>query len=304
MSDKILRGVMFDKSVRFTAISAKEMVEAARKTHNLSRVCTAALGRALIMTSMMGTDLKNDDEKVTTVIKGGGEAGNIVCTACRSGRVKGYIENPSVELPPAPNGKLDVALAVGWFGELTVIRDLSMKEPYVGRSEMISGEIAEDFANYFTRSEQTPSLVYLGVRVDIETLKVLSAGGMLIQAMPNCPEEAIAALEAKADDIAKLALRLEKGEELRDILINMFEGCTLEILGSAQPEYRCDCSRERLEAVLMSLGKEELTDMIEKEGQAELTCRFCNKVYHFTKEQLEAILKEGAGNSDERSDTE
>ena len=293
MSDKILRGVMFDKSVRFTAISAKEMVEAARKTHNLSRVCTAALGRALIMTSMMGTDLKNDDEKVTTVIKGGGEAGNIVCTAYRSGRVKGYIENPSVELPPAPNGKLDVALAVGWFGELTVIRDLSMKEPYVGRSEMISGEIAEDFANYFTRSEQTPSLVYLGVRVDIETLKVLSAGGMLI-----------AALEAKADDIAKLAMRLEKGEELRDILINMFEGCTLEILGSAQPEYRCDCSRERLEAVLMSLGKEELTDMIEKEGQAELTCRFCNKVYHFTKEQLEAILKEGAGNSDERSDTE
>ena len=222
MSDKILRGVMFDKSVRFTAISAKEMVEAARKTHNLSRVCTAALGRALIMTSMMGTDLKNDDEKVTTVIKGGGEAGNIVCTAYRSGRVKGYIENPSVELPPAPNGKLDVALAVGWFGELTVIRDLSMKEPYVGRSEMISGEIAEDFANYFTRSEQTPSLVYLGVRVDIETLKVLSAGGMLIQAMPNCPEEAIATLEAKADDIAKLALRLEKGEELRDILINMF----------------------------------------------------------------------------------
>ena len=294
MSDKILRGVMFDKSVRFTAISAKEMVEAARKTHNLSRVCTAALGRALIMTSMMGTDLKNDDEKVTTVIKGGGEAGNIVCTAYRSGRVKGYIENPSVELPPAPNGKLDVALAVGWFGELTVIRDLSMKEPYVGRSEMISGEIAEDFANYFTRSEQTPSLVYLGVRVDIETLKVLSAGGMLIQA----------ALEAKADDISKLAARLEKGEELRDILINMFEGCTLEILGSAQPEYRCDCSRERLEAVLMSLGKEELTDMIEKEGQAELTCRFCNKVYHFTGEQLEAILKEGAGNSDERSDTE
>ena len=208
------------------------------------------------------------------------------------------------QVPLIIDDRVDVALAVGWFGELTVIRDLSMKEPYVGRSEMISGEIAEDFANYFTRSEQTPSLVYLGVRVDIETLKVLSAGGMLIQAMPNCPEEAIAAIEAKADDISKLALRLEKGEELRDILINMFEGCTLEILGSAQPEYRCDCSRERLEAVLMSLGKEELTDIIEKEGQAELTCRFCNKVYHFTKEQLEAILKEGAGNSDERSDTE
>lgn len=293
MSDKILRGVMFDKSVRFTAISASDMVEKARLTHGLSRVCTAALGRALIMTSMMGTDLKSDDEKVTTVLKGGGEAGNIVCTAYRSGRVKGYVENPSVELPPAPNGKLDVALAVGWFGELMVIRDLSMKEPYVGRSEMISGEIAEDFANYFIRSEQTPSLVYLGVRVDIESLRVLSAGGMLIQAMPNCPEEAITALEQKADEISSLAKRLEGGEELRAILLDMFKDCSLEILGSAQPEFACDCSRERLEAVLMSLGRDELCDMIEKEGQAELTCRFCNKVYHFSKQELEAILKEG-----------
>lgn len=125
---------------------------------------------------------------------------------------EGIYREPVRGAAPAPNGKLDVALAVGWFGELTVIRDLSMKEPYVGRSEMISGEIAEDFANYFTRSEQTPSLVYLGVRVDIETLKVLSAGGMLIQAMPNCPEEAIAALEAKADDISKLAARLERAK--------------------------------------------------------------------------------------------
>lgn len=297
MSDKILRGVMFDRAVRYTAISARDMVENARITHGLSRVCTAALGRALIMTSMMGTDLKNDDEKVTTIIKGGGEAGNIVCTGYRSGRVKGYLENPGVELPPAPNGKLDVALAVGWFGELTVIRDLSLKEPYVGRSEMISGEIAEDFANYFTRSEQTPSLVYLGVRVDIESLKVLSAGGMLIQAMPDCPEEAIAALEAKANDISKLAQRLEKGEELRNILLDLFAGCSLEILGSAQPEFLCDCSRERIEAVLLSLGREELTDMIEKEGQAELTCRFCNKKYNFTKAELEALLKEGTLNN-------
>ena len=295
MSDKLLRGVLFDRAARFTAISAKDMVEKARLTHTLSRVCTAALGRALQMTSMMGVDLKNDDEKVITVIKGGGEAGNIVCTAYRTGNVKGYIENPQLELPPAPNGKLDVALAVGWFGELMVTRDLSMKEPYVGRCEMISGEIAEDFANYFTRSEQTPSLVYLGVRIDIESGKVLSAGGMLIQALPSCPEEVISRLEAKADDISKLALRLEKGEELRDIVISMFEGCKLEILAAAKPEFKCDCSRERLERVLISLGRDELKDMIEKDGKAELTCRFCNKVYSFTKQELEALLNEGAG---------
>ena len=301
---RMLRLTLMGGQARVFICDTTELAQQARDIHNASNTCSAAMGRMLAATAIMGANLKSEGDRITATINGGGPAGPICAIAGPDGTVKVTIEHPEVELPLKENGKLNVGGALGKDGQLTVMRSFGFGEPYVGRVALVSGEIAEDFANYFTRSEQTPSLVYLGVRVDIETLKVLSAGGMLIQAMPNCPEEAIAALEAKADDISKLALRLEKGEELRDILINMFEGCTLEILGSAQPEYRCDCSRERLEAVLMSLGKEELTDMIEKEGQAELTCRFCNKVYHFTKEQLEAILKEGAGNSDERSDTE
>ncbi len=295
MKDQMLRGVLFDRAAKFTAISARELVEEARRAHGLSRVCTAALGRALQMTAMMGVALKGQNEKVTTVIKGGGMAGNLVCTALADGVVKGYIENPLLELPPTPDGKLDVALAVGWFGELTVIRDLSMKEPYVGRSELVSGELGEDFARYFTVSEQTPSLVYLGVRVEIETGTVLSAGGLLIQTMPDCPEEVTAALEQKAGQIQGLAQTLEKGVPLTDALAALFEDCGMEILQGYSPAFRCDCSRERLERVLISLGKEELEDMIEKEHGAELTCRFCNKKYQFDEASLRDLLKEASG---------
>ena len=294
MSDKILRGVMFDKSVRFTAISAKEMVEAARKTHNLSRVCTAALGRALIMTSMMGTDLKNDDEKVTTVIKGGGEAGNIVCTAYRSGRVKGYIENPSVELPPAPNGKLDVALAVGWFGELTVIRDLSMKEPYVGRSEMISGEIAEDFAMYYLESEQTPSLCALGTLVGEN---IISSGGILIQAMPDCSEELLDALEIRAELFSSISQLLSE-MTLEEIIEGCFRGLNPEILEEMPLRLQCDCSREYIERVLLSMGENEIRDMIEKQNGCEVECHFCRKHYRFSGEELEALLAQAHKEND------
>jgi molecular chaperone Hsp33 len=292
-SDKIIRGVLFDRQARFTAISGTKLAETARGLHGLSRVCTAALGRALMMTSMMGISLKGEDERVTTIIKGGGMAGNIVCTVDRTGRVKGYIEDPRLELPPSPDGKLDVALAVGWFGELTVVRDMSLKEPYVGRSPMISGEIAEDFAHYFTVSEQQPSLVYLGVRVDIETGKVLAASGILLQTMPGCPDETIDLLTAKAEDIKKLTQRIEGGETLRDALYSIFVDCGMEILQSCPPEFRCDCSRERLERVLLSLGREELADMIEKDHGAQLTCHFCNTVYNFDESDLRRLLAEG-----------
>lgn len=291
--DKIIRGVLFDRQARFTAISGTELVETARGLHGLSRVCTAALGRTLMMTSMMGISLKGEDERVTAVVKGGGMAGNIVCTADRAGRVKGYIENPELELPPSPDGKLDVALAVGWFGELTVIRDMSLKEPYVGRSPMVSGEIAEDFANYFTVSEQQPSLVYLGVRVDIETGKVLAASGMLLQTMPGCPEETTDLLTAKAEDIKKLTQRVESGGGLAAILSDLFAECRAEFLQSCVPEFRCDCSRDRLERVLLSLGEKELADMIEKDHGAQLTCRFCNTVYDFDENDLRRLIAEG-----------
>ncbi len=296
MNDIILRGVLLNRQAKFTAISGTKLVETARETHGLSRVCTAALGRALMITSIMGTALKGADERVTTIIKGGGMAGNVVCTANASGRVKGYIEDPKLELPPTPDGKLDVALAVGWFGELTVVRDMGLREPYVGRSPLVSGEIAEDFAHYFTVSEQQPSLVYLGVRVDIETGRALAASGVLVQTLPGCPEEDTEKLMQKADAISALTARIEKGETLENALAAIFEDCDMETLQSYQPEFRCDCSRERLERVLLSLGTEELADMLEKERGAQLTCHFCNTAYDFDENDLRQLIAESKGN--------
>ena len=215
MEDIIIRGLLADSTVKIMAISGKTLVEQARETHGLSRVCTAALGRTLMMTSMMGAQLKNADERVTAMLKGGGEAGNIVCTADWTGRVKGYVENPDLELPPAPNGKLDVALAVGWFGDLTVIRDMGLKEPYVGTCPIQSGEIAEDFARYFTVSEQQPSLVYLGVRVDAESGAVRAASGLLAHQLRPMKRGSQRAYRAKDILIARRIRELLYGDGYR-----------------------------------------------------------------------------------------
>ncbi len=295
MEDLIIRGLLADETVKIMAITGGALVEKARETHGLSRVCTAALGRTLMMTSMMGAQLKNEEERVTAMLKGGGEAGNIVCTADWTGRVKGYVENPGVELPPAPNGKLDVALAVGWFGDLTVVRDMGLKEPYVGTCPITSGEIAEDFARYFATSEQQPSLVYLGVHVDAQSGAVRAAGGLLVQPLPDCPNAVIDALTEKAKEIETLTSMLERGTSLQDALMQLFDGMGLEITACQHPEFRCDCSRERLERVLISLGEEELSDMIAQEHGAELTCHFCNQKYRFDENDLRRLLAEAKG---------
>ncbi|MBQ9832401.1 MAG: Hsp33 family molecular chaperone HslO [Clostridia bacterium] len=290
--DILIRGTLADNSARFMAISGRELVEKARLTHDLSRVCTAALGRTLLITSIMGAELKSEDDKLTVIIKGEGLAGNLVCTSNHAAAVKGYIENPTLELPLTPKGKLDVGSAVGWLGKLTVIRDHSMKEPYVGSCNMVSGEIAEDFAQYFTVSEQTPSLVYLGVRVDSQSKEVLSAGGIVIQPLPNCDDSVIDGIEAITGDISNLAKMLGEGMELEEAINSILHDFNPVVLSETTPEFKCDCSRERLERVLISLGREELMDMIEKDGGAELTCQFCNSKYGFDKEQLEQLLKE------------
>ncbi|HWS30247.1 MAG TPA: Hsp33 family molecular chaperone HslO [Clostridia bacterium] len=297
-NDVIIKGLLLDKTMRFTAISGKDLVEEARNVHNTSRVCAAALGRTLMATAMMGTELKNKQDRLTAIVKGGGPAGNIVCTARPNGFVKGYIENPELELPLAPNGKLDVSTAVGWFGDLTVVRDLSMKEPYMGRSELVSGEIAEDFAQYFTVSEQTPSLVYLGVRLNGEFGTVLSAGGLIIQPLPGCPEENIELAMVRADSIQNLSVLLEKGRTLEEGLQEVLAGLTIEVTETVMPRFLCDCSRERLERVLISLGKEELTDLIETDGKATLTCHFCNTAYGFNEAELRTLLAESQTKGD------
>ncbi|MEG1547296.1 MAG: Hsp33 family molecular chaperone HslO [Clostridia bacterium] len=290
-NDIMIRGLLADKSVKLIAIDAKAICECARKTHGLSRVCTAALGRALMVTCMMGAQLKGEGDKLTTIVKGEGPAGNIVCCARPDGTVKGYIENPKLELPLGPDGKLDVSMAVGWFGELTVIRDMHMKEPYVGRCSMVSGEIAEDFAQYFTVSEQQPSLVYLGVRVAPVSGEVIAAGGLILQPMPQCPDEVITRLTNAAEGIKLLSGMLEE-LTLEDSLGKLLSGMDMEIVQRTEPRFECDCSRARLEQVLISMGENELCDMIQKDHGAQLTCQFCNSKYDFNEMELSSLLSE------------
>lgn len=289
--DKLIRGLIENDTVNLIAITGRELVEKARQMHGLSLVCTAALGRTLLVTSMMGAQLKNETGSISCILKGGGAAGNIVAVGKPGGIVKGYIENPHIELPPAPNGKLDVALAVGWFGEMTVIRDLSLKEPYIGKCEIISGEIAEDFARYFTVSEQQPSLVYLGVNVEIEGGSVNGAGGLILQPLPNCPEEVLDRLTGRADEISKLTTMLCTGENLVASLEKALD-TKINVTEEICPGFMCDCSRERLERVLISLRREELLDMIEKDHGAELSCHFCNVKYYFDENDLMKLIKE------------
>lgn len=295
--DKIVKALLYNGSVSLTAIDATQLVSEAKAAHGTSAVCTAALGRVLMATAMMGTKLKNETDSVTAIIKGDGPAGNLVCVGYPDGRVKGYVANPHIELEPNAQNKLDVCGALGRSGSLTVIRDLSLKEPYVGQVDLVSGEVGEDFAKYFLVSEQQPSLVYLGVRVHTQTLEVRAAGGAIIQPLPDCEEDIITMLEAKAQDVATLAKRLDDGESLVMALEAIFGH--IDILEENIPRYSCDCTRERVERILISLGEDELRDMIAKENGAELTCQFCNTSYNFDALQLQALIDEIAARREE-----
>ena len=300
--DLIIHGMLVDRALRFAAIDGTQLVRDAQKTHSLSRVATAALGRQLLMTSVIATLAKNDGDTVTTILAGNGPAGNLVCVGRHGGLVKGYATNPDVELPLRPDGKLDVRSYVGTTGKLTLIRDLGLKEPYVGMCNLISGEIAEDFAQYFTASEQQPSIVYLGVHENAADGFVTGAVGLLIQTMPNCPDAAIDRVMQIADRIPSLGTRLAEGEDLAEILHDLFAELDAEYTDRFTPAFSCDCSRERLERVLISIGKKELHDLIEQDGKAELTCQFCGKAYLFDRAALEALLTEATdnGGTDER----
>lgn len=288
--DILIKGLLFDQNVLITAISGRAITSEAVAMHALSRVCTAALGRTLLQVSMMASQLKNDTDSITVTIRGGGPAGNIVAVGHSGGVVKGYISNPTVELPLNDNNKLDVSGAVGRNGDIQVVRDLSLKEPYIGSSPLIDGEIADDFANYFLMSEQQPALVYLGVRIDPPSGNVRAAAGLMLQPLPGCPDEHIDALEALSSRIAKLSEALDEGRELEEMLLDIFSDADLEITQRLVPRYLCDCSRERLERVLISLGEAELTDIIQTDHCAEVTCRFCDKKYRFSEEELKELL--------------
>ena len=284
--DGMVRISLMEGQARALLIDSTRLVEEARRIHSLSRTATAALGRTLTGASMMGAMLKDERDSLTLMIKGGGPIGTVMAVARSDGSVKGYVDWPDTELERRPDGKLNVGGAVGKNGQLTVIKDLGLREPYVGKTNLVSGEIAEDLAMYFTASEQTPSLVSLGVLVKDQ---VLAAGGLIIQVMPDCSEIALKSIENSAPmfmDISKTIADYGLDGALEQLL------CHLEpqVLDRLTPVYRCDCSRERFTRGLISLGKKELTQLIEEDHGATLDCHFCNKRYRFDEAQLRELL--------------
>lgn len=294
MTDQLLHLLCGDGNIRISAIDGTELVRTAQEIHGLSRVATAALGRQFMMTVIMGSMLKNADERVSTIVKGDGPAGSLVCTADPACHVKGCIGASDIELPLTEAGKLDVAGLVGRTGKLTVVRDLSMKEPYVGTCNLISGEIAMDFAQYFTVSEQQPSLVYLGVHVDAADGRVRAAGGLLLQPMPGCPDSLIDEMQSLSSEISNLTSRLDAQEQLESVVTALFSAYTPEVSERLSPEYRCDCSRARIERALISVGEKDLTEMRDQDHGAEITCQFCNKRYQFTADDLGQLIQEAS----------
>ncbi len=289
MSDKLIRAISKDGLMKAAAVSTRGLTERARQIHRPLPVATAALGRTLAAASMMGNALKEDGASVTLQIKGGGPLGTLLAVSDNQGNVRGTVENPAVELPLREDGKLDVGAAVGNQGTLTVIRDLHMKEPYVGSIGLLWGEIAEDVALYFVESEQIPAACGLGVLVDRDQ-SVLAAGGFLIQLLPGAPDEMVSRIEASLMAAGPVTSLLAANPDPEALLRRALDGFELDILERSPIEYRCDCSRERMERALISLGPDELRALIDEQGQAELTCRFCDNVQVFAREQLEALL--------------
>ena len=286
LNDGLYHISLMGGQARAILIESTNLVQRAKDIHHLSRTATAALGRTLTMAAIMGSMLKNDSDSITAQIKGGGPIGTILAVAHGDCSVKGYVGNPDVELPRVGK-KLPVGPAVGKDGKLTVIKDLHLKEPYVGQVNLVSGEIAEDFAMYFTASEQTPSLVSLGVLVSDE--KVESAGGLLIQMLPGASEAAIASIENSAGMFMDISGTM-KEYHLKDSVQQLLMHLEPEILATREPRYACACSRERIEKVLISLGADELKDMIRTQHGAQVDCHFCNKRYEFSEDALKTLL--------------
>ena len=287
MSDYIVRAIAADSQIRAFAAVTTETVETARKDHNTSPVATAALGRLLTAGSMMGVMMKGDNESVTVNVHGDGPMGTIVAVA-NHGDVKVCADDARVELPLRTDGKLDVGGAIGHTGRMTVIKDLGLKEPYVGTIELVSGELGIDFAQYFTVSEQQPSLVSLGVLVNGDV--VLKAGGLLVQPMPGCEEETIEQLELRSPMFADISREMTEAPK-EQLLEDWFRGMKPVVLDRTPLRYHCGCSRARMEKALISLGRKELQTIIDEDTGAELGCHFCHQQYQFTTEELKQLLE-------------
>ena len=289
MNDYMIRATAADGQIRAFAATTKEMVETAKNAHNTSPIATAALGRLMTAAAMMGSDLKGEGELLTLRIEGDGPIGGLLVTADGKGDVKGYAFNPDVMLPPNAQGKLDVGGSLG-LGVLSVIKDIGLKEPYVGQTQLITGEIAEDLTYYFATSEQVPSSVALGVLMNKDTT-VRQAGGFIIQLLPDASDEIIDRLEAKLSGISSITSLLDAGKTPEEILTDILGEFGLEILKKMPVQFHCDCERSRVEKAIISIGRKEIQDMIDAGKEIEVNCQFCNKHYKFSVDELGEMLK-------------
>ena len=287
---KIVRTISHDASVVATAIDATDIVAEIEKIHKTSAVVTAALGRLTIAASLIGNGLKGEDDSVTIRMDGGGATGCLIAVSDSHGNVKSYVSNPIVEIPLNQYGKLDVAGAVGKDGRLSVVKDLGLKDPYVGQVPIVSGEIAEDIANYFAISEQIPTVCGLGVLVNPD-LTVKAAGGYLIQLLPFADESCIDKLEANVNTLQPVTVMLDSGMSAEDIAKRVLRGLEPDLLDEFEVFYKCDCNKSRVEKALVSLGREELNKMADEEEQIEVCCHFCDKKYNFTREEIIELSK-------------
>ena len=290
MPDKIIKFLAHSKKISVICADTTNLVEKARKTHDLSPLTTAAFGRMLTITAIMGTEMKSTKDKLTVQIKGNGPIEMMVATANNFPKVKGYVVNPQVDLPLNEFGKLDVGGAVGYEGYINVIKDIGLKDPYIGISPLTSGEIADDFANYFVSSEQRNSAVALGVLVDKDGVK--SAGGYLINPMPGAGEEEISKVEQSIFQAGAISKMLDENLSLQEIAQKITGDEKVEVIEeNITPIYQCDCSKEHMAEGLATIGKEELQNIIETDGKAEIVCHFCNKTYDFSEADLKEIIK-------------
>jgi molecular chaperone Hsp33 len=291
MSDTLMRGSSAGGEIRVLTAITTELVNEAQRIHHTYPTATAALGRLLTGAALMGAaGLKNETDSMTIQIRGEGEIKNLVAvTDCQS-HVRGYISNPYVDRPLNDKGKLDVGGAIGG-GYMSVVRDLGLKEPYVGQTPLVSGEIAEDLTYYYAKSEQTPTSIALGVLVDTDN-SVLASGGFMIQMLPGATDEMAKSLEEILKNLPPVTTMIRDGMSAEDILFRVTEGFSMICENKAvTPKYECKCSKERMEKALISIGADELTQLINEQGQAELTCQFCDNKYMFSKSELESLLK-------------
>ena len=286
---KIVRYITDDGSAFVIAADTTDVVARAEQIHKTSAVNTAALGRLMTAASMMGDMLKGKDDSITLRLNGGGPAGSIIAVSDSDGNVRGYVQNPVVEIPLNDAGKLDVKGTVGNNGYIFVMKDIGLNEPYVGQTQIVRGDIAEDMTNYYATSEQTPTVCALGVLVNPD-LTVAAAGGFLIQLLPGCPDEVIDKIEYSMQDIEPVTTMLSNGMTVDDIAKRALKNLEIDKLDESHIEYRCNCSREKVESALISTGRESLEEMASSNEDTSVECHFCDKVYNFTPDDIKKLL--------------